>query len=73
MSYTPISLGTQATTVRRRQQRLAEIAEIIHVASLLHDDVVDNASMRRNKPTLNSVLGPKIAILGGDFLLARAS
>ncbi|CAL5218356.1 g18 [Coccomyxa viridis] len=58
---------------RRRQQRIAEITEMIHVASLLHDDVIDNAEMRRGLKALNSVFGNKIAILAGDFLLARAS
>ncbi|KAK9915863.1 hypothetical protein WJX75_005387 [Coccomyxa subellipsoidea] len=58
---------------RRRQQRIAEITEMIHVASLLHDDVIDNAEVRRGLRALNSVFGNKIAILAGDFLLARAS
>eukprot|EP00887_Chlorella_sp_A99_P002303 scaffold10.g2303.t1 len=55
-------------TQRRRQQRVAEITELIHVASLLHDDVIDNANTRRGMKALNTV-----AILAGDFLLARAS
>lgn len=58
---------------RRRQQRIAEIAELIHVASLLHDDVIDGADTRRGRTALNHVLGNKVAILAGDFLLARAS
>ena len=59
--------------MRRRQQRIAEITEMIHVASLLHDDVIDNAETRRGLKALNSAMGNKIAILAGDFLLARAS
>lgn len=62
-----------ATELRRRQQRIAEIAEMIHVASLLHDDVIDDASTRRGVLSLNSTMGNKTAILAGDFLLARAS
>ena len=58
---------------RRQQQRLAEISELIHVASLLHDDVIDDAETRRGILSLNSFLGNKTAILAGDFLLARAS
>ncbi|KAK9813829.1 hypothetical protein WJX73_000632 [Symbiochloris irregularis] len=58
---------------RRRQQRIAEITEMIHVASLLHDDVIDNSDSRRGLAALNTVLGNKTAILAGDFLLARAS
>lgn len=48
------------------------IFEYIHTATLLHDDLVDSASMRRGKPVANSVYGNSIAILVGDFLLARA-
>jgi geranyl diphosphate synthase len=58
---------------RRRQQRIAEIAELIHVASLLHDDVLDDAETRRGISSLNAQSGNKLAILAGDFLLARAS
>ena len=59
--------------VRRRQQRLAEITELIHVASLLHDDVLDGSATRRGLRALNLEVGNKLAILAGDFLLARAS
>lgn len=59
--------------LRRRQQRIAEISELIHVASLLHDDVIDNSDSRRGLKALNSLFGNKVAILAGDFLLARAS
>ncbi|GAA96892.1 uncharacterized protein L969DRAFT_94850 [Mixia osmundae IAM 14324] len=55
------------------QRRLAEITEMIHVASLLHDDVIDEANMRRNAPSAPSLFGNKLSILAGDFLLARAS
>ena len=58
---------------RRRQQRLAEITELIHIASLLHDDVLDSAATRRGLRALNLEVGNKLAILAGDFLLARAS
>ena len=49
------------------------MAELIHVASLLHDDVLDNAATRRGLKALNIEVGNKLAILAGDFLLARAS
>ncbi|GAA5998784.1 trans-hexaprenyltranstransferase [Rhodotorula paludigena] len=55
------------------QRRLAEITELIHVASLLHDDVIDLAATRRSAPSAPSLFGNKLSILGGDFLLARAS
>lgn len=46
---------------------------MIHTASLFHDDVIDKAEKRRGKAAVNLKFGNKIAILGGDFLLARAS
>jgi all-trans-nonaprenyl-diphosphate synthase len=56
-----------------RHRRLAEITEMIHTASLLHDDVLDEAELRRNVPTVNSLFDNRIAILAGDFLFAQAS
>ena len=61
------------STIFPSQRRLAEITELIHTASLLHDDVIDGADMRRSKPSPNATHGNKMAILAGDFLLARAS
>ena len=60
-------------TVLPQQIRLAEITEMIHTASLVHDDVIDNADTRRGQPSANSLYGTKQAVLAGDFLLARAS
>jgi len=61
------------TEVRRAQQRISEVTEMIHVASLLHDDVIDTAETRRGMMSLNSLMGNRLAVLAGDFLLARAS
>ena len=47
--------------------------ELVHIGSLYHDDVMDEAEMRRNAPSMNSRWGNLKAILAGDFLLARAS
>ena len=47
--------------------------EIIHTATLLHDDVVDDAPMRRRQSTANCVYGNAAAVLVGDFLYSRAS
>lgn len=55
------------------QRRLAEITELIHTASLLHDDVIDNSVSRRSQPSVNVAFGNKMAVLAGDFLLGRAS
>lgn len=55
------------------QRRLAEITELIHTASLLHDDVIDTSIARRGNPSANIAFGNKMAVLAGDFLLGRAS
>ncbi|KAK2996854.1 hypothetical protein RJ639_026425, partial [Escallonia herrerae] len=80
----PASVGSVnmlSTELRTRQQCIAEITEMIHVASLLHDDVLDDADTRRGIGSLNFVMGNKIltaialiqlAVLAGDFLLSRA-
>ena len=51
---------------------LAAAVELIHAATLLHDDVVDESSLRRGKQTANRCWGNKPSILVGDFLFARA-
>jgi len=55
------------------QRRLASITEMIHVASLLHDDVIDESALRRGSPSAPNAFGNKLSILSGDFLLGRAS
>ena len=52
---------------------LSTIFECVHVASLLHDDVLDNAFIRRGKSSANKIWGNSAAVLVGDFLFARAS
>ncbi|RLV91089.1 Hexaprenyl pyrophosphate synthase mitochondrial [Spathaspora sp. JA1] len=56
-----------------KQRRLAEIVEMIHTASLLHDDVIDLSDSRRGRPSGNIAFTNKMAVLAGDFLLGRAS
>lgn len=51
---------------------IAAISEIIHTATLIHDDVADNANTRRNAPTIRSLFSPSVAVLMGDFWLSRA-
>lgn len=59
--------------ITERHRRLAEITEMIHTASLVHDDVVDEAELRRGVPTVNSLFGNGVAVLAGDFLFAQSS
>lgn len=51
---------------------LSTVFEYLHAATLLHDDLVDGAPLRRNRPAAHAVWGNSIAVLAGDFLLARA-
>lgn len=55
-----------------RHVRLAAAVELIHTATLLHDDVVDGSALRRGEATANAVWGNKTSVLVGDFLLSRA-
>jgi all-trans-nonaprenyl-diphosphate synthase len=63
----------QDQEITLRHRRLAEITEMIHTASLVHDDVVDEAELRRGVPTVHSSFGNRIAVLAGDFLFAQSS
>ncbi len=51
--------------------KTAAIVEMIHAASLLHDDVIDDAYTRRSKPSLNALYGNKTAIMLGDILYSK--
>ncbi len=69
-----VSRGTMLDLeITPRHRRLAEITEMIHTASLVHDDVVDQAQLRRKVPTVNSLFDNRIAVLAGDFLFAQSS
>ncbi|KAJ1449917.1 isoprenoid synthase domain-containing protein [Pelagophyceae sp. CCMP2097] len=59
--------------VTGRQARLGQITEMIHVASLIHDDVLDDADTRRGGDAIHKMYSNKVAVLAGDYLLARAS
>jgi all-trans-nonaprenyl-diphosphate synthase len=59
--------------ITERHRRLAEIIEMIHTASLVHDDVLDDCAVRRGKQTVNTLYGTRVAVLAGDFLFAQAS
>jgi geranyl diphosphate synthase len=63
----------QAEDITQRQRSLAQITEMIHAASLIHDDVLDDAETRRGGKAVHALYSNKVAVLGGDYLLARAS
>ena len=53
--------------------RAAAVVELLHVASLYHDDVMDQATLRRGVPSVNAGWGNRVAVLAGDYLVARAA
>jgi octaprenyl-diphosphate synthase len=66
------SAGTRAAATSDRHWLLAAVVEFIHTATLLHDDVVDESTMRRGRNTANAEFGNAAAVLVGDFLYSRA-
>jgi octaprenyl-diphosphate synthase len=66
-------LGARALGITNTDHHaLAAIIEFIHTATLLHDDVVDESTMRRGRETANAVFGNQASVLVGDFLYSRA-
>lgn len=57
--------------INERSYRGAILVELLHTATLVHDDVVDNSETRRGFPSINAVWKNKVAVLMGDYLLAR--
>lgn len=55
-----------------RARKLGACMEMVHMATLIHDDVIDHAATRRGKPTASAVFGNTASILSGDVLLSRA-
>jgi octaprenyl-diphosphate synthase len=56
----------------KRQIQVASVIEFIHTATLLHDDVVDDAELRRGNASANSIWGSEASLLVGDFLLSKS-
>lgn len=65
--------GLFEDSARKRERSLvgATMIEVVHSASLVHDDVIDGAALRRSLPTLNALWGNHAAILAGDYILSR--
>jgi octaprenyl-diphosphate synthase len=58
--------------IGERMYDLSVVIEFIHTATLLHDDVIDNASLRRGNPAVHTLWGNEMAILIGDYLYSKA-
>ena len=67
-----LSAGALGAADLGRYVRLATAFEALHIASLAHDDVIDRALLRRGKPSLSGMWDNHAAVLGGDYLVARA-
>jgi octaprenyl-diphosphate synthase len=59
-------------TSEPRVVTLASVVELMHLASLVHDDSVDHSAMRRGLPTVNSLFSHQVSVIMGDFLYSRA-
>jgi len=64
--------ATQAPEAEKQLIKIATSVELIHMASLIHDDVIDHANLRHNKPTINAKFGEDISIALGDYLYSIA-
>jgi len=64
--------GRAAGGVNREHHVLAAVVEMVHMATLVHDDVLDNADERRSQATVNAVSGNVAAVLLGDYLISHA-
>lgn len=69
-----VYLAAKATTgrVTAEHDKIAAIVELIHTATLIHDDILDHADVRRRVPTVNALHGNHVAVLLGDFVYAHA-
>ncbi len=69
-----LATATGGTAAATREDLLGAVAvELVHLASLYHDDVMDEATVRRNVESVNARFGNLVAIVAGDFLLARSA
>ncbi len=66
------ALGARAVGWKGDLPKLMAVGELIHLGSLLHDDVVDDADLRRGRAAAHRAFAPAVTVLSGDFCLARA-
>ncbi len=64
--------GRATGTLTPRTVTLAAVVELIHLATLIHDDSVDHSVLRRGQPTVNALFSHQVAVIMGDYLYSRA-
>ena len=69
---TLLLVGGLFGSIQKEHHELAAVIEFIHTATLLHDDVVDQSTKRRNHKTANTIFGNAASVLVGDFIYSRA-
>lgn len=70
-----VLLAAQFGNYEKNKEQIMNVAvaiELIHMATLVHDDVVDDSELRRGKPTIKHLYGNRVAMYAGDYILARA-
>jgi geranylgeranyl pyrophosphate synthase len=72
LNHTLSPKNCQNEAFEKNEMLLASLIELIHLASLIHDDVIDKDLTRRGLPTINCVAGNKIAVAMGDFILSKS-
>lgn len=65
--------ASDTRTILPSQEIVVMVSEMIHTASLVHDDVIDGADTRRGKVSVNKMFGEKMSVLAGDYILSCAS
>ncbi len=65
-------LAKGLSRITKQSYRAALALELLHTASLIHDDIVDNSKERRGQQSVNALYGNKVAVLSGDYMLAQA-
>ena len=72
LSERAASAGGESTCEHRELTEIATAMELIHIASLIHDDVLDEAAMRHSRPTINARYGDDVSIVLGDYVYSKA-
>ena len=67
-----INVGKSLGSLNDKSYTVASLIEMIHLATLIHDDIVDQASIRRGWPTIGRVWKNKIALLIGDYIFSKS-